>query len=275
MDSPNEPKTQAVPKALVATLVAIMVVLAALCTYLACANVTRSPFASKAVESPSAIEERKPATARIVEYHAGTFSENGVKTPYTYSTVMGAVTLVTYPSFSFSYPEAWSVERETVERGLEEVTLQRNGTDITVNYSYGLDGPNEANVHRVSIKKVADSDFWPDYVQGTSHIDLGPFMVAEVVLSKTTADGAPYEFTYYAVLPESALRLPDTPGMDIASGVPSFRYSGRIAFWSLVPESGITDDQRNELIAILSSFTNGTTEEEYWKCVEASATFEE
>lgn len=274
MDSQGEAKTVAVRKGLIATLVAIMVVLAALCTYLACANVARGPFASGTVESPSVTEEDEPATAQIVEYHPGTFSENGVKTPYTYSTMMGAVTLVTYPSFSFSYPEAWSIEREIVERGLEEVTLQRNGTDITVNYSYGLDMPHPVNVQRVSIKKVADSSFWPSYVQDNNHTDLGPFMVAEVVLNKPTADGTPYDFTYYAVLPESALTLPDTPGMDIGSGVPSFRYSGSIAFWSLVPDGGITDDQRNEIIAILSSFTNGTTEEEYWKCVEASATFE-
>lgn len=288
MDSRDKPKAVAMPQGLLAVLVAIMVLLAALCTYLACVNVAgpanaTAGGASETGETNDAQGQSQSDASESSKYPMGTLMEyeplapandDGIKMPFTYSTAMGAVTLVTYPSFSFSFPDTWSIEREVVERGLEEVTLQRKSTDIAVNYSYGLDAPNPAHVNLVTIKKVADSAFWPGYVQSNDHTGLGPFMVAEVVLSKTTADGAPYEFTYYAVVPESALKRPDSPGLDIASGVPSFRYSGTIAFWSLVPDGGITDDQRRELIAVLSSFTNGMTEEDYWKCVEASATFE-
>lgn len=281
---PKNTGNAAASKVVIAVLAVLVAILAALCTYLLCVAGTYGFDLTQMAAKPDDQGTEQATTQQTADSPKsppGTFLEydptiyrgdDDLKMPYTYSTAYGAITLVTYPSFSFSFPESWHIEREAVETGLEEIELRRNGADLAIHYSYGLSPLNAESARLVHIRKVADSAFWPGYVQGNNHTDLGPFMVAEVVLAKPNANGEPDTFVYFAVLPESALALPDAPGLNISSGVPSFDYSGLIAFWSLVPGEGIGDSSRNEVVAILSSFTSGMGEDDYWDCVEASLT---
>ena len=180
----------------------------------------------------------------------------------TYTTKFGATNAVTYPPFSFDYPDGWTITKESVTQQSETVTLENDrGAEITFSYIGGqIPGGGSAVVmQQVEVTKVADAGFIPGYVQATDYSDLGDFMVAQLKLigtmnmqkdtGYTEVDGG----VSYAVLP--------TTSEGIHSGLThqyildfSFRYAGNIALIADAPDGGFTEQEMQETIAILASF---------------------
>lgn len=197
--------------------------------------------------------------------------ESGVELKHTYITRFGEVNLVTYPAFSFGYPDGWTVASEEVSTSSEKVVLT-NSTGINVTYwNFGatrnLTGATR-NIRGVDVTRVADASFIPDYVQATDYSDLGKFMVAKL---KTTSecdmlsDGESVDIengpVRYALLPESEV---GEQYESIIVGLPtfSFWYAGHISFIADSPNGEFTEQEEKEVIAIIASFREGYASDE-------------
>ena len=180
----------------------------------------------------------------------------------TYNTRFGTVNAVTYPAFSFDYPENWTVTREEVDPASEWVTLtnERGSTIDFFNIHQENIGGGSGMVYReVEVTKVADAEFVPSYVQATDYSDLGKFMVAEIrtvatMDMMTDTDFVPVEngSVSYAVLPESCAgthTINSAYFMDLA-----FWYAGNTIFVASPAQGQFTPEEQAEVIAILSSF---------------------
>lgn len=146
----------------------------------------------------------------------------------------------------------------------ESVTLT-NARGVTILFAQGSSTVGGRNVFRYSIRKVADSQFVPGAVQDQDLRGLGAFMVASTTQTGTangSTDFAPVTDapTGYAVLPESdasdvaALQL---VGYGQAVGVGrlfTFKYGDEVSFATGDVKGGLTDQEAQEVIAILSSF---------------------
>ncbi len=185
-----------------------------------------------------------------------------VALPYSYSTQFEQVNKVSYPTFTFRYPERWEIADAKVQASSEEVTLRRQKSDVAVRFIHQGSGDSAMSVYPTSVKKVADSDFWPMYAQAADYRSVGASMVAEVTLEPVRDNGDDLSWSYYAVLPERAASS-GGDRIEVVSSVPGFEYGGVIAFTCEIPEGGMDATIRSEVIAILSSFSNGTTEDEY------------
>lgn len=197
--------------------------------------------------------------------------ESSVELKHTYITRFGEVNLVTYPAFSFGYPDGWTVASEEVSTSSEKVILT-NSTGINVTYwNFGetrdLTGATR-DIRGVDVTRVADASFIPDYVQATDYSDLGKFMVAKL---KTTSecdmlsDGESVDIengpVRYALLPESEV---GEQYESIIAGLPtfSFWYAGHISFIADSPNGEFTEQEEKEVIAIVASFREGYGGEE-------------
>lgn len=197
--------------------------------------------------------------------------ESGVELKHTYITRFGEVNLVTYPAFSFGYPDGWTVASEEVSTSSEKVVLT-NSTGINVTYwNFGetrdLTGATR-DIRGVDVTRVADASFIPDYTQATDYSDLGKFMVARL---KTTSecdmlsDGESIDIengpVRYALLPESEV---GEQYESIIAGLPtfSFWYAGHISFIADSPNGEFTEQEEKEVIAIIASFREGYGGEE-------------
>lgn len=153
--------------------------------------------------------------------------------------------MVTYPSFTFQYPDNWSVTEENVTQ-MDETVVLTNERGVTVTFSYIGGIPEDqtgaaagSTVYRAELSKVGESAFVPGYVQATDYSSLGTFIVAKVEYtgSKEGTESADFTAvdgeTLYAVLPESRLgtdsNVSATPQMQF-----SFWYAGHI---SMIAES--------------------------------------
>lgn len=192
--------------------------------------------------------------------------ESGVELKHTYITRFGEVNLVTYPAFSFGYPDGWTVASEEVSTSSEKVVLT-NSTGFKVTYwNFGatrnLTGATR-NIRGVDVTRVADASFIPDDVQATDYSDLGKFMVAKL---KTTSecdmlsDGESVDIengpVRYALLPKSEV---GEQYESIIVGLPTFFfwYAGHISFIADSPNGEFTEQEENEVIAIIASFREG------------------
>ena len=168
---------------------------------------------------------------------------------HTYVTRFGEINAVTYPAFSFNYPDGWSVTKEDVTAWVEKVKALHPdiGGGSAVLYS------------ELEVSKVADSEFVPGYVQAEDYSDLGKFMVAElkeIGTMDTTSDSdfIPVEngAVSYAVLPESSAGeqiVNSAYYMDLA-----FMYPTSVMFVASAPDGQFTPQEKADAIAILSSF---------------------
>ncbi|MCH5352828.1 MAG: S-layer homology domain-containing protein [Acutalibacter sp.] len=192
----------------------------------------------------------------------------GVNLSHTYATRFEEVNAVTYPSFSFDYPDGWKITVEDVQQTGETVEVS-NDRGVTVKYSMlslpesEINRGNTNTAHEVNITKTADSSFIPGWVQNTDHSSLGSFMVAKIqwvsVFDYQAGDMRPLEDgeTEYAVLPEtSPYYNNENPawlyGVDETSL--AFWYSSGISFIAHAPTGKFTEQEEKEVIAILSSF---------------------
>lgn len=197
--------------------------------------------------------------------------ESGVELKHIYITRFGEVNLVTYPAFSFGYPDGWTVASEEVSTSSEKVVLT-NSTGINVTYwNFGetrdLTGATR-DIRGVDVTRVADASFTPDYVQATDYSDLGKFMVARLkttsecdMLSDDESVDIENGPVRYALLPESEV---GEQYESIIVGLPtfSFWYAGHISFIADSPNGEFTEQEEKEVIAIIASFREGYGGEE-------------
>lgn len=217
-------------------------------------------------------EEIEQEQEQIVQDDSESEASDDVVLSNSYTTRFEEVNKVTYPPFTFKYPNGWDISDEYVGPQDEDVTLSKSGSDLNVvfHFTSQITGGTRAEIK--SIEKVSDSDFWPYYVQANDHTNMGPFMVARMDLEYlSTGTGESFgNDEVYAVLPETVL-LSSRQGFSSFGGYPGFDYTGFVSFYCAVPTGGMSDKDRNEVIAILASFSNGTTKADYERAANASA----
>ena len=189
----------------------------------------------------------------------------------TYTTRFSDVNQITAPTFTFSYPDGWSIESETVDPTSEEVILS-NSSGVTVTYwNFGgmrdLTGPTR-EINEVTVEQVADASFIPGTIQATDYSDLGRFMVAkiEIIGQYDTYSGGDYTpvengSVRYALLPK------DQAGETQECIIPllptfSFWYGGHISMIANSPSGEFTEQEEKEIVAILSSFRDNSVSSE-------------
>lgn len=181
-----------------------------------------------------------------------------------YETRFGEANAVTYPKFIFEYPSNWTVSSTDVTFENETIVLS-NERGVTITYMQignvpesGFGGGSHVAMSRVVASRVADSCFVPGHVQATDYSDLGKFAVVrlkeEARCTTTDSDFVDVDGSVsFAVLPESRL------GTDSYVSAP---YSSEFAFWynswisviAAAPGGEFTEQEVNEVVAILSSF---------------------
>lgn len=148
----------------------------------------------------------------------------------------------TYPYFEFDYPDNWTVTSEIYENLNEYVTLT-NERGIEIKFTNG--DICSSDVSKVHLVKVYESQFIPSSVQGTDHSHLGEFVVAKVV----EEDGS----VIYGVVPELYIGADGVMSGEYQCAY-SFPYSGDISLICDTSGVELTEQELNEVIAILSTF---------------------
>lgn len=185
-----------------------------------------------------------------------------VQLNHSYTTRFQDINMVTYPQFTFGYPDGWTITQEEVTPYGESVTLTSD-SGSQIQYSHIMNeirGGSAVWMARVEVTPIAESSFVPGYVQANDLSHLGKFMVAKLKQTGELDMQNDTEFTdidgseCYAVLPESEIGVrEDVRGPYIAEF--AFDYGSNIAF---IASPGIneqfTDEEKIEAIAILSSF---------------------
>lgn len=227
-----------------------------------------STESTEMLETVEFAEITEPATEIFA---AGNFSVADADLNHTYTTRYEEVNFVTYPSFSFDYPDGWTITSEKVTPSSEEVILT-NESGATITYWYfgemrELRGAIR-NINSVDVTKVADADFIPGYVQATDYSNLGKFMVARLQITEECdllGDGESVKVedgeVRYALLPETEAGEQEECGIP---GLPtfSFWYGGHISLIANASKGEFTEQEEKEVISILASFRdNGVTDE--------------
>ena len=188
----------------------------------------------------------------------------------TYVTEMAAIEGVTCPTFAFEYPDNWKImtkeynsERQDI---WEEVILQNLNNARIIYMAHRPLGNYGSVMMRGVIEKVADSQFVPSYPAGSSMdcSDLAPFAVAQVRLTGTLSIGLEDDYhdvkksddyLVYAVVPEKMMGgFEDVQGDAGLYDLLSFEYPSYYLFVAEPPDGGWSETEREEAIAILSSF---------------------
>lgn len=181
---------------------------------------------------------------------------------HSYTTRFSDAAQVTFPKFTFDYPDGWSVTEERADYNGESVILTSE-SGARVEYSHinaDITGGSTASMSRVEISPVAESRFIPGYVQATDYSHLGKFAVAQLKTTGVLNMQQDSDFTEidgtvrYAILPmtevgtNDGVRLPDIAEF-------SFGYGANIALIASPPsDADFTEKEKLEAIAILSSF---------------------
>lgn len=190
----------------------------------------------------------------------------------TYTTRFGEVNQITYPAFSFDYPDTWTVISEEVTTSSEIVKLM-NDTGVTITYwNFGemrdLTGPTR-DIYSVDVTKVADASFIPNSVQETDYSDLGKFMVAKLkdtgehdTFDSNESQEVQNKRVRYALLPESEAGEQEEC---LKVGLPtfSFWYGSHISLIATTPNKDFTEQEEKEVIAILASFRDNSCSTQY------------
>ncbi len=177
---------------------------------------------------------------------------------FTYTTKYGIINAITCPTFKFDYPDNWMITEEYFDPGngiIEEVVLedQRGAQIIYMHYTELGNGGN--TMISGETRKVAESKFVPSYPAGTDTdmSYLGAFAVARVCYGNTDEET---NYDDYGVIPEKNLgSFEDVMGSDGIYELLSFEYPrAKYCFVANPPLDGWTEQEREEMIGILSSF---------------------
>ena len=229
------------------------------------------------VEEPTATsepEEKETEKAQAEESNEKSKKEEtqSVVCNNSYRTRYGEVNAVTCPEFEFHYPDGWKITQEVVnsdpnEEIEEQVTLE-NGRGVTIDYiACGhIPGGSSSVLVRDVVTKVADSSFTPSYPGGTDedYSDLGKFMVAKIETTDEYFPGVDTDFVpldqkiiSYAVVPESYAGVKEDVGEAYSINMYSFNYPTPYEFIASSTDGTFTEQEEQEVIAILQSFTGG------------------
>ena len=224
-----------------------------------------------ATEITTQIETQEPTTEATQEpttiepTQAPTDEEKAVDLTQSYTTKFQDVNRVTYPKFTFDYPDNWTVTQEDVTSDREIVTLTNSeGAEVTFStYFYGKDfnfSYGASVFGRVEVTEADGSRFVPSTVQGTDHSDLGEFMVAKLhqtgVMYITNGDSDYRDIdgeTEYAVIPKSEVGT-KTELSGHYEGEFAFWYNAFVSFIGRDTDGDFTEQEQQEVISILNSF---------------------
>nr|QGT51085.1 hypothetical protein Firmicute1046_1610 [uncultured Firmicutes bacterium] len=194
-------------------------------------------------------------------------TSNEINLNHTYTTRLSEVDKVTCPTFSFDYSDNWTITKEELhsDDDVREVTILNNNRGVTITYlECSINGEYGSVEAQYEILKAADSQFTPSYFETDSGFEdiLGKFMVARVAtvadkLARGDDDFIPFDIKVeqYAVLPQSCIGTAYGRALPGMYKVMSFEYPiEQYAFIASAPEGGFTDEERAEVVAILSSF---------------------
>lgn len=178
---------------------------------------------------------------------------------HTYTTRFGTVNAITYPKFAFDYSDNWTVVKEEVtatDTILEWVTLT-NDRGVEINYIQHGDLSGGKIITQYEVTKAADSQFIPGYVQAKDYSYLGNFMVGEIKAvgeyDMKTGELIPFDGGIsYAVIPESYIGTHEA--VALAGYQEEFSFYDGVIVYADTPEGGFTEDEKQEVIQILSSF---------------------
>ena len=225
---------------------------------------TRQKQTEEITETPTEEETQTPTVEYVTE--APAVEEKSIVLNNSYTTRFQAVNAVTYPKFTFDYPDNWTVTKEEVTSDREIVTLSNTeGAEVTFStYFYGKDfnfSYGASVFGRVEVTTEADgSQFVPSTVQGTDHSDLGEFMVAKLhqtgVMYITNGDSDYRDIdgeTEYAVIPKSEVGT-KTELSGHYEGEFAFWYNAFVSFIGRDKDGDFTVQEQQEVISILNSF---------------------
>ena len=223
-----------------------------LCTAFLMAVVMTACGGSDNGEKEKAAEETKPQVKEV-------------ELTNTYTTRFAEVNAITYPAFSFDYPDNWSVAEEEVTQTGETVVLS-DGEGAQVRFTFmgnvaegQMSGGSSVNMWRVDVSKAAESKFIPGAVQATDHSDLGKFMVAKLKVTGQMDTTSDTEFAdvdgsvSYALLPESWIGTKDDVNKALYADF-AFWYSGYISVIGDKPDGEFTPQEEKEVQMIIGSF---------------------
>lgn len=211
---------------------------------------------TKATENQTTEE---PATENITEQP--TTENNNVELNNTYTTKLTEIGNVTYPAFTFDYPDNWTITDEAIGDIFESVTLENdNGAIIWFSHISGKKGENigggsGTNMARIEVSEVSDSQFVPD----AANKNLGEFMVAKLKTTGVLDMKTDSQYTNvdgnvsYAVLPKSDVGLREEVTKAV-SGEFTFYYGANISFVGTDNGENFTEEEQQEVIEILNSF---------------------
>ncbi|MBP3620414.1 MAG: hypothetical protein J6J16_01485 [Lachnospiraceae bacterium] len=179
----------------------------------------------------------------------------------TYSTKFGEYTGTSYPVYSFDYPDNWSITVEDCNASEEFVTLS-NERGVEIVFSH-WDAPESETFQyggvgwtNVTITNVAESAFEAGIVYGKDYSYIGEFMVAEItrtsMMDGLTGETMPAEGTFFAILPKT--EQGETYYKSVLEAVFSFWHGNHISFVCTSPDWSFTEEEKQEVIDIMSSF---------------------
>ena len=229
------------------------------CTQTEDSNITESTAETLTATEPQVTEQSttEPET-QITEQP----TTEPIQLNNTYTTNLTEINGVVYPAFSFDYPDNWSVTNEECGSNYESVTLEnKSGAVIWFSHIDGEKGQNiggGSNLHmsKIEVSEIADSQFIPD----VANKSLGDFMVAKLEITGVLDMRTDLEYTdvvddvpSYAVLPKSEVGLREGVTKAI-SGEFTFYYGANISFVGTIGNEDFTEENQQEVIAILNSF---------------------
>ena len=164
----------------------------------------------------------------------------------TYVTRWGQANKITYPDFTFGYPEGWSVVSESVSQAGENVVLE-NGEGVSVQFGLWVNASTSEPVMFEDMERVAGASFKPGSVQGANYSSLGTF---SVVRGGVRVAGHEDASMCYSLVPTRALT--NSSVVDTTPGVPGFDYANVVSF-TCMPDGALDAETEQEVVAILAS----------------------
>lgn len=215
------------------------------------------------------VDADKDATVSNDE-SAASGNQDSLEMKNTYHTRYGEINKVDSPNFCFDYPDNWTVTKEetNINRMFGEEVVITNDRGVTVTYTKFDSRLGNEGRSMISYKgvKVADVGFKPSCPPGTDsdYSYLGNFAVAKVKATGSLNMDTDSDFTefngrvFYVVLPESEIE--QNGGSFVSVGMLgfynefSFDYPGPYMLIAEAPDGQFTEEEEQEVIAILSSF---------------------
>ena len=198
-----------------------------------------------------------------------TEDQNDIELVNTYQTRYAEVNQVSAPVFYFDYPEDWQITEEYIQQDVSDFVDERDvltnerGVTITftsLNHKWGLNGH---ELYLTQTETVAPSQFqpiedWDD--DGEKDIELGTMTVQQGryvgYCGPEDEDFVRYDDgpEFYLVAPESMTLTEQTDWGNLADTYGWAYPAGGISIIAESPDGTYTDQERQEIIAILSSF---------------------